>query len=328
MLKLFPTLDKRRIGATSFLMKWKNCGAFIATVSCLNAQTGEAPSPSSQVQADQIRALLEDTNGDLTKLAKGIMGSENTNRFFYFPTRDEPATPAKWGFTYEDVDFASTDGTKLHGWFMPARGKTAKGTIVFSHGNAGSIGHHLGFVMWLVESRYNVFMYDYRGFGKSEGAVDRRGMVEDVESAFDYVTSRPDVDSRKIISYGHSLGGAKSVTALAEKPVKDLKAIIIDGTFASYQAMARIVGGQFGANLITDEFSPKDFIAKITRTPLLVVHGDLDEVVPFSQAKELFGLANEPKTMFEVKGGHHGDSLARDEGAYRKRVLQWLDQLM
>ena len=260
-------------------------------------------------------------------LAKGMMGSENTNRLFYFPTRDEPATPAKWDLKYEEVSFTSADDTKLHGWFLPARGKNAKGTIVFSHGNGGSIGHHLEYVMWLVKARYNVFMFDYRGFGKSGGTLDRGGMVEDVESAFDYVMSRPDVDSKKIISYGHSLGGAKSVTALAKKPVKDLKAIIIDGTFSSYQAMARIIAGELGASLISDDFSPNDSIKKITKTPLLLVHGDLDEVVPFSQAKELFGLANEPKTMFAVKGGRHGDALSRNEGEYRKRVLQWLDQL-
>ncbi len=275
---------------------------------------------------EQIQALLQDGNSDASNLVKQLIGSDNANRYFYFPTHDEPATPASWGFKYEDVNFRSEDGTRLHGWFMPARGKSAKATIVFSHGNAGSLGHHLGFVMWMVEAGYNVFMYDYRGFGKSGGNVDRRGMVNDVKAAFDYVTTRPGVDPANLVSYGHSLGGAKSVTALAEKQQPGLKAIVIDGAFASYQAMARVIGGQLGANLITDEFSPKDFIAKITRTPVLVIHGDRDEVVPFAQGKILFDLANEPKTLFEVKEGHHGDSLARDNGAYRKRLLKWLDE--
>ena len=252
----------------------------------------------------------------------------NTDSLFYFPTRDEPATPAKWGFKYDNIDFVSTDGTKLHGWFMPARGELAKGTVVFSHGNAGSIGHHLGFVMWLVEADYQVFMYDYRGFGKSGGELDRHGMVEDVKGAFAYVAGRKDVDAGKLISYGHSLGGAKSVTAISEKHVKGLRAIVIDGTFASYQSMARLVGGDLAAKLISDDFSPKGCIAMIKDTPLLVVHGDRDQVVPIAQGKELFELANEPKTLFEVKGGSHGDSLARDEGAYRKRMLAWLEGVM
>ncbi len=277
---------------------------------------------------EQIDEFLQDENGELRKLARGILGEQNANRYFYFPTRDEPATPAKWGFRYEDVEFGSTDGTRLHGWFIPSREKAAKGTVVFSHGNTGSVGYHLGFVLWLAEAGYHVFMYDYRGFGKSEGQVDRSGMLEDVQAAFSYVTSRPDVDPDKLVSFGHSLGGAKSVAALAEERPAGLKAIIIDGTFSSYRAMARVFGGELGASLITDEFSPRDYIKKITGTPVLVIHGDQDQVVPFSQGRELFKLANEPKTLFEVKGGRHGDSLSREAGAYRKRVLTWLDGVM
>lgn len=297
----------------------------IAGVFCLNAYSQEAPPRAS---AEQIRQLLKQADINPEDLAKGVLDEGKANKLFYFPTHDEPATPAKWGFEYDDVAFKSTDGTKLHGWFMPAQGKRAKGTVVFSHGNAGSIGHHLGFVMWLVEAGYQVFMYDYRGFGKSGGELDRQGMVEDVKGAFDYVRSRKDVDATKLISYGHSLGGAKSVAALAEKHVAGLRAIVIDGTFSSYQAMARLVGGDLGARLITDECSPRGCIAKITETPLLVVHGDKDQVVPVAQGKELFGLANEPKTLFEVKDGSHGDSLARNQGAYRKRMLAWLEGVL
>ena len=148
--------------------------------------------------------------GTLQDFAKNLLGSDNANKLFYFPTRDEPATPANWNLKYDDVDFRSTDGTRLHGWFLP--GKTSqkpKGTVVFSHGNAGSIGHHLAFITWLADAGYNVFMYDYRGFGKSGGTVDRAGMLEDVKAAFAYVSQRPDVDPTQLISLGHSLGGAK-----------------------------------------------------------------------------------------------------------------------
>ena len=325
--KSCDVLDNFRIRAISAVMKWIGTGVLLAGTTYLIAQTEVAPGETSpSIGMEQIQALLQDGNSDTSNLLKQLIGSDNANRYFYFPTRDAPATPATWGFRFEDVKFESKDGTRLHGWFMPARGKSAKATIVFSHGNAGSLGHHLGFVMWMVEAGYNVFMYDYRGFGKSGGDLDRRGMVDDVKAAFDYTAARRDVDPRKLISYGHSLGGAKSITALAEKNQPGLKAVIVDGTFSSYQEMAKVIGGQLGANLITDEFSPKDFIAKITDTPVLVVHGNLDEVVPFSQGKALFDLANEPKTLFEVKEGHHGDSLARDNGAYRKRMLKWLDE--
>ena len=110
-----------------------------------------APAQQS-VTADDLRAMLDDTNIDLTKLSQAMAGKKGGNQLFYFPTRDEPAAPAAWGLKFETIGFKSADDTALHGWFIPAKGKTAKSakaTVVFSHGNAGSIGHHLGFCTWL-----------------------------------------------------------------------------------------------------------------------------------------------------------------------------------
>ena len=285
------------------------------------------PTPTAS-GIEALKLALDDPTGDLSRVAKGILGENGGNQLFYFPTHDEPATPASWGFNFDNVDFNSADGTKLHGWFVPARGAAAEGTVVFSHGNAGSMGHHLGFVLWLAEAGYNVLMYDYRGFGKSGGSVGRRGMIDDVKAAFAYAASRPDVDGRRLVSFGHSLGGAKSVTALGEAPVKGLCAVVIDGAFASYQEMARVIGGQLGASLVTDELAPNGFVQKLSPVPLLVVHGTRDEIVPVSQGRKLFENARQPKTLFEVKSGRHGDSLSRDQGAYRKRVLAWLSGVM
>ncbi|MEP2775631.1 MAG: alpha/beta fold hydrolase [Luteolibacter sp.] len=309
-------------------MKLLGKGAMLAVLAVFAAANAQTSGETPLLKTEDLRKLLEDNSDDVSALAKSLLGTQDTNRLFYFPTHDEPATPSDWGFAYDNVNFKSADGTKLHGWFLKARADKPKGTVVFSHGNAGSIGHHLGFVMWLAEAGYQVFMYDYRGFGKSEGVVNREGMVQDVRAAFDYVVKRPDVDATKLISYGHSLGGAKSVTALARGKLKGLRAIIIDGTFSSYQAMARIMGGEIGASLITDDLSPCKCVKLITETPLLVIHGDQDNVVPLSQGKELYDLANQPKTFFEVKGGTHGNSLARDGGAYRKRMLTWLEEVM
>lgn len=308
-------------------MQYRLLGLCLAATPLAHAQE---PSPPP-VTADDVRAMLNDPNSDIARLAKGMSGKNGGNQLFYFPTRDEPATPEMWGLKFETINFKSADGTALHGWFIPAKNKpakAAKGTVIFSHGNAGSVGHHLGFCVWLAEASYNVIMYDYRGFGKSGGSVDRRGMIDDVKAAFAYAKKRGDIDSNKLVSYGHSLGGAQSVTALAEAPVKGLRAIVIDGAFSSYQAMARIVGGQLGASLITDELSPRDFVSKLAPVPLLVVHGSNDEVVPVSQGRQLYEAAGQPKTLFEVKGARHGTALSNDSGAYRKKMIAWLDGVM
>ena len=295
---------------------------------CLATSIATAQPPAT---AADLRALLQDPNGDFSRLAQGMIGKQGGNQLFYFPTRDEPTTPAAWGLQFESINFQSADGTPLHGWFIPAKdkpAKSAKGTVVFSHGNAGSISYHLGFCAWLAEASYNVFIYDYRGFGKSGGTVGRRGMIDDVKAAFAYAVKRPDIDATRLVSFGHSLGGAQSITALGETPVKGLRAIVIDGAFASYQAMARIIGGQLGANLVTDELAPKDFVKRLPPVPLLVVHGAADEIVPVSQGLQLYEAAAPPKTLFEVRAGHHGNALSKDNGAYRKKMIAWLDGVM
>jgi len=271
-----------------------------------------------------VDALLEDRNGDVSRVALALLGDRGGDPLFYLPTRDQPQTPARWNFAYEDAHFKSADGTPLHGWFLPARGNHARATVVFSHGNTGSLGHHLGFVMWLVEAGYHVFMYDYRGFGKSGGTVDRRGMIEDVQAAFRHVVSRPDVDPTRLVSFGHSMGGAKSITALAEDRPEGLRAVITDGTFACYQDMARFFAGDLGANITTSQWSPVAHVADLAPVPLLIVHGENDEVVPFAQARRLHAAAAEPKSFFHVANGRHGDALARDNGAYRRKMLDWM----
>ncbi|MCX6873380.1 MAG: alpha/beta fold hydrolase [Verrucomicrobia bacterium] len=291
-----------------------NIRAVVVGLGMLGLAWGEEATPTPQAASEELATL-----------ARTLLGKDGGNHLFYLPTHDVPATPQDWGFKYEEVAFKSKDGIALHGWFLPAQGKPAKATVVFSHGNAGSIGHHLGFIMWFVEAGYNVLTYDYRGFGKSGGTVDRRGMLDDVRAAFDYVSQRADVNAERLISYGHSLGGANSLAALAETPVKGLRAVITDAAFASYRAMAQVIAGQVGASLVTDEWAPQDCIGKISPVPLLIVHGTRDGVVPVAQGRLLFKTAGEPKTMFEVKDGHHGDALRRDQGAYRKKLLAWLD---
>lgn len=308
--------------------------AALASVFALAAPAGaqgEAP-PAAQAKeqpASPLQGLLEDKDGQLSKLAEALLGKNGGNRLFYFPTRDQPHTPAKFGYKYEDVHFKSADGTALHGWFLPAHnGVKAKATVVFSHGNAGSVAHHLGFVDWLVVAGYNVLLYDYRAFGRSKGELSRKGIIEDVQAAFKYVASRKDVDAARLVSFSHSLGGAKTIASIGMKPVKGLRAVITDGAFASYKQMARQKAGQVGANLTTDELSPILYVGKIAPVPLLVIHGTADTMVPVGQGEELFKKAKQPKTFFRIEGGSHTNALAKNDGEYRKKMLAWLDKVL
>jgi fermentation-respiration switch protein FrsA (DUF1100 family) len=175
---------------------------------------------------------------------------------------------------------------------------------------------------------YNVLLYDYRAFGKSKGTLSRKGIIEDVTAAFKYVASRKDVDPTKLVSFSHSLGGAKSVVALAMQPIKGLRAVITDGTFASYKDMAMQKAGQVGANLTTDNYSTINYIDKLAPIPLLIVHGTQDRTVPVGQAEKLFKKAKEPKTYFKIEDGSHTNSLNRNNGEYRKKMLAWLSDVL
>lgn len=253
-------------------------------------------------------------------------GKAVANSLFYLPTRDEPATPETWGYPYERIDFLSADGTKLHGWWIRNRARPVRGCVVFSHGNAGSMGHHLGFALWLTRAGYDVMMFDYRGYGRSEGKVGRKGMIEDVRAALEFAATRCLKRKQPLISYGHSLGGAKSLVAITQGRIEPLRAVVVDATFSSYREMARLLGGRIAAGLVSDELAPLAAVPKISPLPLLVVHGRRDPVVPFAQGLKLFQAAGQPKTLFDVREGHHGNCLSRDDGAYRKRLLKWLDQ--
>jgi fermentation-respiration switch protein FrsA (DUF1100 family) len=293
-------------------------------ISCavLAVQAQEVPTDLTKL----LETLKNDQSGQMSMIAESMLGKNGGNKLFYFPTKDTPATPAEHGLVFENVTFSTSDQVKLHGWLIPvAKGQTVKGTVVFSHGNAGSIGHHLSFVDWLPRRGYQLLMYDYRGFGKSEGIPSREGLVRDVEAAFSFVQQRKETAAGKIFSFGHSLGGAKSITALARASVPGLRAVITDGTFASYEQMAMIMAGNFGKNLVSDELSPKDVVAQLP-VPLLMIHGTDDEVVPLAQGKALFEAARPRKTFYQVSGGRHGDSLSRNKGEYREKMLEWMAQ--
>ncbi len=162
------------------------------------------------------------------------------NRFVYYPSREDYGTPADVGLRYEEVTFHSADGTALSGWFVPALGR-AEGTVVQFHGNAQNMTAHFSYVSWLPQEGFNVFVFDYRGYGKSAGSPSREGVYEDCLAALGYVRSRPDVDPDRTLVLGQSLGGANAIAVLGSGGAPRVRAVAIDSSFYSYRLMARDV---------------------------------------------------------------------------------------
>lgn len=243
---------------------------------------------------------------------------------FYYPDSVLYGTPARAGLSFDPVMFASGDGTALAGWFIPATGMSdprgARGTVIHFHGNAQNMSSHWQYVGWLPERGYNVFVFDYRGYGASAGRPSARGLFEDSNAALDYLRSRPDVDPQRLLVLGQSLGGANAIAAIGAGNRHGIRAIAIEATFSSYAAIAH--EKFFGAGwLMDDRYSPERYIERLAPLPLLLLHGSADAVIPAQHSRRLHARAREPKTLVLVEGGGHTEALTPRYGARYRDLL-------
>ncbi len=223
----------------------------------------------------------------------------------------------------EDCSFSAADGVRLHGWFAHAHHPRSASvpTLIFFHGNAGNITHRLTNIAYLIRLGMNVFIFDYRGYGKSEGSPNEQGVYADAVAAYEYVLSRNDVDKKRIVLFGRSLGGAVAVELATRKPCEKL---ILESTFTSIKDMATIMFGGLPLHyLVHTKF---DSIAKIPtiRVPMLAIHGDQDSVVPFKLGHRLFEAANQPKVFYTLEGADHNDTYERGGQDYFDRIAQFI----
>ena len=242
------------------------------------------------------------------------------NQLFYYPTRISYSTPDAREQAYEDVYFASRDGTLLHGWFVPASGDP-QGTVIYFHGNAQNITAHFWFVNWLPEAGFNLFAFDYRGYGLSEGEPSRRGIYEDSVAAIGYVENRPDVDPERLVLFGQSLGGAQAIAAIGRGDTRRVKAVAVESTFYSYRAAVRdrlrkiplvgLLNLPLSFFVVSNRFSPGAVVDHVAPTPLLVIHGTDDRIVPYEHALRLVAKAKEPKTLWTIDKGFHASAFVR-----------------
>ncbi|MGE5467390.1 MAG: alpha/beta hydrolase [Ignavibacteria bacterium] len=257
--------------------------------------------------------------------------------YFYNPSHADYLTTQERLLPHEEVTFSSLDGTLLNGWFIPAQG-ARRGTVVHFHGNTKNISGHLRYVEWLPANGYDVFVFDYRGYGKSDGIPNQNGVHEDCVAALAYVRARPDVDPDRIIVFGQSLGGNYALTALAGSPQFRIRAAIIEGAFASHREIARDMVASYPVpqalrNLVVDglignQHDAVDALGRLADTPLLLIHGTDDEVVPYRHLDLLRAVARGPLTVWAVPGSHHLETFVRQPGPWRKRLLEYIDGKM
>ncbi len=247
------------------------------------------------------------------------------SRLIYIPNiagTNSKADPSLLGLRYEDVNFQTADGVELNGWFIPA--PEARAVLLFMHGNAGNITHRLDSIALFNRLGLSVFIFDYRGYGKSAGRPTEQGTYDDATAAWQYLTQDRRLAPENIVIFGRSLGAAIAAE-LASRT--EPAALIIESPFTSVADVAADLYWFFPVRaLVRIHYDTRSSLEKIS-CPLLVIHSMNDEIIPVAHGRRLFAEAREPKDYLELAGGHN-DGFMVSETIYLKGWNEFLDRLV
>ena len=240
----------------------------------------------------------------------------------YFPSHEVFATPHQVGLSYQPVKFKTSDDLTLDGWYVPADPAGAGDTVLFFHGNAGNITHRLDSLLVFNELGLNTFIFDYRGFGQSEGKISEAGSYLDAEAALAYLTDTRGIAPKHIIFFGRSLGGAIAARLASGTPPK---MVILESTFTSIPDLAATVYPFLPARWMSRFDYDAETYLKSVHSPVLIVHSRDDEIIPLRHAKALYAAAPGPKAFLEIRGNHNVGFLL-DRNAYLKGLQHFIER--
>ncbi|MGH8443203.1 MAG: alpha/beta hydrolase [Nevskiaceae bacterium] len=216
------------------------------------------------------------------------------------PGREIAETPAALGLPFEEITLTAEDGVRLHGWWVPA--PDARRTLVHFHGNAGNISHRLELLQIFHGLGLNVLMFDYRGYGRSEGAPTEAGMYLDAEAAWSHLLARG-VRPADIVLHGQSMGGAVAAHLAAQR---EPAALVLESAFTSAPDVAADIYWWLPVRLLARlRLDTRAALAQV-RSPVLVIHSRDDEIIPFAHGQALHAAAPGRKTLVEIRGDHNG----------------------
>ena len=238
--------------------------------------------------------------------------------FLYCPVREVPYTPDELGLDFESVVFKTRDGLRLSGWYIPA--ENSDFTVLFCHGNGGNMMHRLDSINIFYNLGLNCFIFDYRGYGSSEGKPSEEGTYLDVRAAYKWLTKQKKIPPDDIIIFGRSLGG--SIAAQLASKVK-AKALVIESGFTSYVDIGRKFYPYMPVRWFARfSYQTIDYVRKV-HCPVMIIHSRGDDIVPFEFGLELYEAANEPKEFVEIFGSHNDGFLVSSE-IYNNAWTKWL----
>jgi fermentation-respiration switch protein FrsA (DUF1100 family) len=241
-------------------------------------------------------------------------------RLLYLPTQVLDATPGDIGLDHEELCFTTADQVRLHGWWIPA--PNARHTLLFMHGNAGNIAGRLPSLRLFHDLGLSVLIFDYRGYGRSAGAPDEQGTYRDARAAWDALVARG-IPPERIVLFGRSLGGAIAANLAADVAAA---ALIVESSFTSAADLAAALYPWLPARaLLRFRYDTRARLRERS-CPLLVVHSDEDELIPYSHAMELYEAASPPKSLLTMHG-RHADGFLTSGELYRTGLAAFLAAL-
>ena len=239
----------------------------------------------------------------------------------FYPMEKLYQTPADWSLEYQDVAFEAEDGVQLHGWFIP--NDASEHALLFFHGNAGNISHRRDSIEIFHRLGLNVFIFDYRGYGRSGGRPGEQGLYRDASAAWRFLTEEKQFAPGEIILFGRSLGGAVAARLAADVQAQGL---ILESTLSSAREFARDVFKVLSRLVVIRyDFNTVQHLQQVTY-PVLVLHSPEDEIMPFHLGKKVYASANQPKRFVQMRGDHNsGFYLSQPE--YELALAGWLDSI-
>jgi uncharacterized protein len=242
------------------------------------------------------------------------------SNLLFVPIKPYPVTPDAADLLYDDIFINATDGTQLHGWKMYA-GKEKKGTIVFFHGNGDNVSTQMPNTFWLAIEGYDLYVFDYRGYGQSQGDADLDSTISDMEQMIAYVANQLPEDEKMIVM-GHSLGGSMSIYVVAHSAYRDkIEALITVEAFSDYHDVTQEILSKSWLMwlfqwplkfLIDNSYRPLDSIGLISPIPVAIFHSESDEMIDIYHAERLYEAANEPKSLIVIDSDHNSVFVTKD----------------